>query len=242
MGRSEGDRGAYEWMLDLSAEGWAWEFLRRNPSYRRHYLACREADQVAASRAAHRWGLLQFADPDEDARTAVVFWNPAKNQSVLPLVTAGDGRNGLADVQCKISILELAWSAQRHVLYSCCGRFLQLAISGEGDLNHVRYMMNTLPERSGDPKLVALRRLADLTQHKRHRPELYSRQKRGPRLSHIAEVLDIAAMNPAHRSIARVVFGNDRATDEWDNLRDHVRRALSAGRKLTHGGYLEFLS
>ena len=240
--KSKDNRRAYDWMLELSAEGWAWEFLRRNPSYRRHYLACLKANDVAASRAAHRWGLLQFADPDEDARTAVVFWNPTKNQSVLPLAIAGDGRNGLADVQCKVSILELAWSAQRHVLYSSGGRFLQLAITGEGELNQVRYVMNALPERSGDPKLVALRRLADLTQHKRLRPELYSRQKRGPRLSHIAELLDFSAKNPAHRSIARAVFGAERTDQEWDNVRDHVRRALATGRKLTHGGYLEFIS
>jgi hypothetical protein len=241
MVRQKSDRGAYEWMLQLSAEGWAWEFLRRNPSYRRHYIACRKADQVAASRAAHRWGLLQFADPDEDARSAIVFWNPAKNQSVLPLVIAGEGRNCLAGAQCKVSVLELAWSDQRHVLCSSGGRFLQLAIAGEGDLNHVRYMMDGLPERSGDPKLMALRRLADLTQHKRLRPELYGRQKRGPRLSRIAEVLDIHANNPAHRSIGRAVFGNERADQEWDNLRDHVRRTLAAGRKLMQGGYLEFL-
>jgi hypothetical protein len=242
MARPNGDRDSYAWMLELSAEGWAWEFLRRNPSYRRHYIACRKTDDVAASRAAHRWGLLRFADPDEDARSAIVFWSPAKNRSVLPLVTAGKGSNGLVGVECRIATLELAWSAQRHVLYSCGGRFLQLAITGEGDLNRVRYMMDALPERSGDPKLVALRRLADLIQHKRLRPELYSRQKRGPRLSHIAEVLDFSAVNSAHRSIARAVFGNNRADEEWDNLRDHVRRALSAGRKLTQGGYLEFLS
>jgi hypothetical protein len=242
MVRQKTDRGAYEWMLQLSAEGWAWEFLRRNPSYHRHYIACRKADHVTASRAAHRWGLLKFADPDEDARTAVVFWNPAKNQSVLPLVIAGEGRNCLADAQCRVSVLELAWSEQRHVLCSSGGRFLQLAISGEGDLIRVRYMMDGLPDRIGDPKLTALRRLADLTQHKRLRPELYGRQKRGPRLSRIAEVLDIHANNPAHRSIARAVFGNERADQEWENLRDHVRRTLSAGRKLMQGGYLEFLA
>jgi hypothetical protein len=236
------DSGGYEWMLALSAEGWAWEFLRRNPSYRKHYMSCRKADPVAASRAAHRWGLLQFSDPDEDARSAVVFWNPAKNQSVLPLVTGREGRNGLAGVLCRVSVLELAWSVQRHILCSCGGRFLQLAITGKGDLSRVRYTMDDLPERSGDPKLTALRRLADLTQHKRLRPELYTRQKRGPRLSHIAEVLDIYANNPAHRSIARLVFGDERADQEWDNLRDHVRRALAAGRKLTQGGYLNFLS
>lgn len=241
MERSRAVRESYDWMLTLSAEGWAWEFLRRNPSYRRNYIACRKADQVSASRAAHRWGLLQFVDPDVDARSAVVFWSPAKNQSVLPLVTAGEGRNGLAGVNCTVSVLELAWSDQRHVLYSSGGRFLQLAIAGQGDLNRVGYMIDALPEHTGGRKLQALRRLADLTQHKRLRPELYSQQKRAPRLSHIAEILDFYSIDPAHRSIARAVFGEQRADEDWENIRDRIRRALAAGRKLTQRGYLGFL-
>jgi len=157
-------------------------------------------------------------------------------------VTGEAGRNSLADVICQVSVLQLAGSVQRHVLYSCNGRFLQLSITGPGDLDRVRYIMDALPERSADKKLVALRRLADLSQYKRLRPELYGRQKRGPRLSRIAEILDFHAKNPAHRAIACAVFGKERADEEWDNLRDHIRRALAAGRKLTQGGYLEFLS
>jgi len=241
MVKPKDSRGAYEWMLELSAEGWAWEFLRRNPFYRRDYVAFSQADQGVAAGEALRWGLLQFSDPDIDARMAVVFWSPAHNQSVLPLVTVGEGRNALAGVKCKVSVLEPVGSRQRHVLYSISGRFLQLVITGEGELNRVRYLMDALPEHSGDRKLVALRRLADLTQHKRLRPELYSRQRRGPRLAHIAEVLDSFGRNPTHRSIACDVFGKERVDEEWEILRDHVRRAIAAGRKLTQGGYLEFL-
>lgn len=240
MVRQRCDRG-YDWMLQLSAEGWAWEFLRRNPAYRDEYLVFRNADPIASSRAAHGWGLLQFVNPAEDARTAIVFWCPAKNPSVLPLATGGKGSNCLAGAQCKVSVLELPWSGRRHVLCSCGGRFLQLAIAGQGDLTQASYVMDDLPKRSSDPKLLALRRLADLTHHKRLRPELYGRQKRGPRLARIAEVLDISADYPAHRSIARAVFGGERANQDWDNVRDHIRRALAAGRSLVQGGYLEFL-
>ncbi len=130
MVKSIDSRGAYEWMLELSAEGWAWEFLRRNLFYRRDYASFSQVDEVVAAKAALRWGLLQFSDPDIDARMAVVFWNPAHNQSVLPLVTVGEGRNGLAGVKCKVSVLEPVSSGQRHVLYSGGGRFLQLVIPG----------------------------------------------------------------------------------------------------------------
>ncbi len=242
MVRSRDGRGTYGWMLELSAEGWAWEFLRRNANYRREYESFHRADRLTAARAAFHWGLLQFSDPDVDARTAIVFWSPVHNQAVLPLVTAGDGPNALNDVKCKVSVLEPDDALTRHILYSCGGRFLQLSVRGEGDLSAVRYMIDALPEHSSDRKLLALRRLADLSQHKRLRPELYGRQRRGPRLTRIVEVLDSCDRDPAHRSIARDVFGEKRVNEEWDNLRDHVRRAVEAGRKLTQTGYLRFLA
>jgi len=241
MVRSRDGRGPYDWMLELSAEGWAWEFLRRNAYYRREYETLRDADRVTAARAALHWGLLQFSDPDVDARAAIVFWSPVHNQSVLPLVTAGDGPNALNDVKCKVSVLEPDDSLRRHILYSCSGLFLQLSVRGEGDLSAVRYMIDALPEHSSDRKLLALRRLADLSQHKRLRPEMYSRQRRGPRLARILQILDSFDKDPAYRSVARDVFGEKRVKEEWDNLRDHVRRAVVAGRKLTQNGYLKLL-
>jgi hypothetical protein len=117
-----------------------------------------------------------------------------------------------------------------------------LAIIGRGDLADARYLIDALPQRGNTLKLTALRRLGDLIQHKRLRPELYSRQRRGPRLSHIAHILDLHAKSPSYRSIAHDVFGKDRANDDWDNLRDHVRRAVAAGQRLTRRGYLDFLS
>jgi hypothetical protein len=159
------------------------------------------------------------------------------------LVTDGErSANGLSGLKCKTSELTLPGASQRHVLFSCEGLFLQLAITGRGAITRSRYMLDALSEGSGDGKLIALRRLNDLLEHKRLRPQLYSRQRRGPRLAHVAEVLDSYARNPAHRSIASDVFGKTRAEDEWDNLRDHVRRAVTAGKKLTQMGYLEFLS
>jgi hypothetical protein len=242
MVRSKGDRGVYEWMLGLSPEGWAWEFLRRNTDYISDYAAFNGLDEKVAAKAALRWGLLKFVDPDVDARTAIVFWSPAHNQSVLPLVTAGEGQSGLSNVRCKVSVLQTAHDVQRHVLFSCDGRFLQLAISGLGDFGYVRYLVDAVPEHSNTRKLTALRRLGDLIQHRRLRPELYSRQRRGPRLLHLIEILDSYAKDPSHRSIARYLFGEERSNKEWEHLRDRVRRGIAAGRKMTQSGYLALLA
>jgi hypothetical protein len=231
----------YGWMLELSAEGWAWEFLRRNADYKRDFATFAGADQKSSAAAALRWGLLKFSDPEIDARTAIVFWSPAHNHSVLPLVTAGKGNSGLGNVKCKISMLQTADDPQRHVLFSCGGRFLQLAISGSGEFGNVRYLVDAFPEHNSTRKLTALRRLGDLIHYKRLRAELYSRQRRGPRLLHLIEILDSYVKDPSHRSIARCLFGEERVDKEWENLRDHVRRAIAAGRKMTQSGYLGLL-
>ena len=69
---------------------WAWEFLRRNPSYARDFRAARRKPDMAIKLrtgatllrprkrhlTAEEWGLLHFADPEKDALTADVFWRP----------------------------------------------------------------------------------------------------------------------------------------------------------------------
>jgi hypothetical protein len=243
MSRGTSKREAYDWMLSLSAEGWAWEYLRRNAEYRHDYFCFVDAHVRPSAEAAMRWGLLQFVNPDIDARCAPVFWRPATNLSVLSLFRSGDWQtDGLEGIECSVTVLEPSNPDVHHVLYSCEGRFLQLAITSDTALYGGRFMVDALPEQGKDRKLATLKRLADLALHKQLRPHLYGRQRRGPRLAHIAEIMDSHARNPAHRSIAGDVFGKERTDSEWDNLRDHVRRAVFAGRRLVQGGYLDFLS
>jgi len=67
------DAASYEYTRDLTEEGWAWEFLRRNPKYarawREHGSAAaathdsgnvRVLAQAAPSKEAAAWGLLTF--------------------------------------------------------------------------------------------------------------------------------------------------------------------------------------
>jgi len=240
MEPSKSARGVYDWMLGLSAEGWAWEFLRRNPDYRQDYVACTVGNLPNRHEAAARWGLLTVTDPNVDARSAAIFWSSGQSQAVLQLVTAGETEpNGLSNLNCKTSALALPGMPQRHVLYSSEGRFLQLAITGDGAICRSRYMVDALPEHDG--QLTALRKLTDLLRYKRMRPHLYGRQRRGRRLAHVAAILDSYARHPAYRLVARDVFGNERAESDWDRLRDHIRRVVAAGRKLSRNGYLEFL-
>lgn len=62
---------AYLYTLHLDGPALAWEYLRRNPSYRRDWLRRRRKPD-----AAQAWGLRLLEDPGLDARDAHPAWFP----------------------------------------------------------------------------------------------------------------------------------------------------------------------
>jgi len=75
---------AYLYVLHLDAPALAWEYLRRNPDYRRDWLRRRRRPD-----AAHQWGLRYLENPELDARAAHPAWFP-DHDSVVQLVPDTD--------------------------------------------------------------------------------------------------------------------------------------------------------
>jgi len=71
---------AYLYVLHLDAPALAWEYLRRNPDYRRDWLRRQRRPD-----AAHQWGLRLLENPELDARDAHPAWLPG-HDGVLQLV------------------------------------------------------------------------------------------------------------------------------------------------------------
>jgi hypothetical protein len=77
----------------------AWEFLRRNPEFRRlmatRLKKGRAADAPTEDSELRRWGLRFPADPDVPAPEAEVFWSPQAAPALVALlepVSVDDGR------------------------------------------------------------------------------------------------------------------------------------------------------
>src|SRR5581483_4101196 len=69
---------AYLYVLQLDRAALAWEYLRRNPTYRR----CWNEEVASGCQAARQWGLLALEDPDLDARHAQPLWTEPSADTV----------------------------------------------------------------------------------------------------------------------------------------------------------------
>jgi hypothetical protein len=69
---------AYAYVSDLDQSSLAWEFLRRNPEYRREDRAVSEESQSndQAEAFACRWGTRFCVAPDMPANKAALIWLP----------------------------------------------------------------------------------------------------------------------------------------------------------------------
>jgi hypothetical protein len=137
---------------------------------------------------------------------------------------------------------------RRHVVFSEEGRYLQIEVFGDLDLNHARFMVEvvTPPGRRLTDHIQAITRFADLARCGRLRPALYPPHARGRRLSSVLQALDGALAGATHRDIAVALFGESRVGLDWThpagNMRDRVRKAITRGRFLMNGGYRQFFN
>ncbi|MEV8644897.1 DUF2285 domain-containing protein [Mesorhizobium ciceri] len=74
---------------------------------------------------------------------------------------------------------------------------------------------------------------------------LFPPEKRGLRLTFVLRALDGSLAGASHRELAEALIGQRRVHADWrdprDHLRDRIRRAVTRGRALMHGGYRDFL-
>ncbi|MCR9121033.1 MAG: DUF2285 domain-containing protein [Phyllobacteriaceae bacterium] len=244
---------------------WAWEHLRRDPTYRRDYVASRARlsktmTHVSGTRIhrlrgcqhkAAKWGLICLADPSKSARDAPVFW--AKRSPKLRVeatarrVTEDDE---LADIHLdKRSFIAatLDGFAGQIALVRVADGTLNLVIEGTNIVLvpvRLRFRIDGFAALSERVKalqaLNAARRNTAQTARKSPRPRDQTLRKRG------LVALDCTLLGGSLQDTAKVfrVLGMTRLT--WsasgdEALKKQVWRARNAGLKLMRGGYRKLL-
>ncbi|MBB1606244.1 MULTISPECIES: DUF2285 domain-containing protein [Pseudomonas] len=231
---------AYLYVLHLDNLGLAWEYLRRNPEYRRDWR-----DRPRRPEVAQRWGLRLLEDPSLDARDAHPAWFPDHPELIqlypdvdpMPDSVAfdfwripgskalvHDGRRLLLTTRWPGCSLRLTVApgleqgrAYVHAVRACarpCARFR--AIAAELDRLAVAADAAPLAAARCRPSPAALLEL------------------------HTLQALDATLAGASLREVAAGLFGPAAVADSWHadgGLRSKVRRLVRRGRTLMHDGY-----
>jgi hypothetical protein len=231
----------------LGATAFAWEFLRREPTYQADYQSMVSAGATTSEmseRVAHR-GLECAVAPNLRADCAPVVWQPDLNPTTVIVAPAP---NKFAKAR---SISELTPA------FSCCSADGEHWLLGQGsDALSVKLIdgANTtgpsavvIPFDSSynmrvEAALCLGNAMANGTPGRA--PETLTAQQRS-RLKLILRALDGRLADYSYREIAKVLFGPDSVPDgdAWNDhpLRTQTRRLCKRGEDLMRGGYLDLL-
>ncbi|AMN47093.1 hypothetical protein ACG33_08285 [Steroidobacter denitrificans] len=231
---------AYLYVLHLDGPALAWEYLRRNPDYRRDWLRRRRRPE-----AAHGWGLRLLEDPALDARDAHPAWFP-DHDAVLQLYPDADPP---PDAHAFEFWRVPGW---KHLIHDgrrlalvarwpgCCAR-LVLA-PGLADGMAYLYTVRACSAPCARYRAFAAE-LDKLTMAAVAAPRAAARSRPTPAALlelHTLQALDATLAGASLRETAVGLFGTDAVADGWHadgGLRSRVRRLVQRGQSLMRGGY-----
>ena len=247
------DAAAYAPLLQADRSIFAWEWLRRDPTYRataRQSLA--SADGATVGRrpvGAARWGLHAFEPPELAAPRARPVWLTDVHPLVLRAMADGPAEPVDAfDMAHFGSLATLIQSrgGGEHLLLSDGLRTIRIDIVA-GSVSHgpvqLRYLLAGLS--SAAKPLLTLRRLLALNETGRFARSLHACEKRARRWVLALRAHDGLAAGADQREIAAVLLGAEAREPRWrserPSLRSQVQRLVGRARRLAAGEYLALL-
>lgn len=222
----------------------AWEFLRRNPDYRRDVELWKAGRNVSAEDWA-KWGLIFPADPDLSADAQPIFWRPEVYPRTIVLVQAP-----VATAQT-LSYAPRTWRGSYHERLAADGVH-GLLITTQGQF----HLWSPAPIKPGAPFVCLVPLGADaasgaaaVLQFWRHLRNARQERQRRPdakrlRVCRSLQALDAHAAGESYRTLAIYLFGAGRVAGEsWrtSSLRDATIRLVRKGLDFTNGNYRRLL-
>jgi hypothetical protein len=237
-------REAFEYVESLAGPLLAWEYLRRNLTYRTAWHLC---DPTVAETAGHEWGLLRLLDPDLDARAVIPIWRPDP-PTTLRVIRSSSPMEGF-----KLYDLDIDRSAPS-AFHDDEGTYLTALVGSNAWQVHVS---DELRPQDGIAVAIhadayARRRIAaadrfirDLERKStrlRERPTVPGRAARFH--ASVIQSLVGAAAGASHREIAVALRGAKWVSSRWTSdgeLRASIRYFLKRGALLVGGGYRQLI-
>ncbi len=235
---------AYLYVLRLDGPALAWEYLRRNPEYRRVWQRHRRCPQYEA----HRWGLRLLEDPTRDARDAHPDWFPDPSSVVQVYPDADPTTDALLFQLWRIpGRKHLTHDGKRLALTTqLVDRMLRMSISPALEDG----MAYAYAVRAGcqlrERWRVIEAELAALDPATVERTALATGRPGRTSILHMRtlQALDGTLAGASQRGVAEALFGITTAAERWyddSDLRAQVRRLIRRGQTLMDGGYQRLL-
>jgi len=231
-GSADGGWRAY---TNLVVPQFAWEFLRRNPVYRREFAVGAARGSVAIDT---RWGLRFPADPDVGSGEADVFWRP----EIAPGIVVPLTPNPMPSGSIVLKLPPGRSRAAEEGLHIRLTAGLQVLLRGLEDASGPMAVLLAYDADYG----LRVRAAEALDRATKGRPPITSRLTvaQRMRLARCLVALDGRLRGDSYRTIAAALFGEALVAQEaWRtaSLRATTIRLAHAGRTLMEGGYLKLL-
>jgi hypothetical protein len=235
---------AYLYVLHLDGPSLAWEYLRRNPEYRRTWQHHRHRPQ----HEAQRWGLRLLEDPMRDARDAYPDWFPDPGSVVQVYPDADPTDDALLFELWRFpGRKHLVHDGKRLVLTTqIVARKLRMTISPALEDG----MAYAYAVRAGCQLRERWRAteadLALLDSSNAHLTAITTARPSRTAMLHMRtlQALDGTLACASQRGVAEVLFGINAVAERWyddSDLRAQVRRLIRRGQALMGGEYLNLL-
>lgn len=243
------DAAAYAPLLRADRSIFAWEWLRRDPDYRK------AAGRAGPGRRRNpadsgRWGLHGFEDPQKAAPEARPVWRADRHAHVLEATaTAPATAKDAFDVSRHSGLVTLITDAEKgeHILLSDGLNTIRVdLIAGsiaEGPVE-LHYLLSG--RASAKAPLLVLRRLLALEEGCGFSRTLHPREPRARRWILALRAHDALAAGAGQREIAAELLSDAAAAARWRvhaaSVRSQVQRLVRGARRSARGGYRAFLN
>jgi len=251
----------YAYTRELSAAGWAWEFLRRNTDYQRDVRLNRAGHPTAIQfisgatlfrlrrrfPSAEDWGLSFFSNPKKTALEVTPFWLPELLTSIAfcEARTANDNDEEQLSLACFAGRRAVLVHGSRQIISIACGHRVANLVVTDGSLlvgnRALKFHHQGL--KSAAKHFEALKLLSQFAAETAvsTSPAVSSDSKYRDYLV----ALDGRLAGHSYRDIAEVLYSSERVgaywTDDTRGLKSKVRRAVECGLALMNGGYRDLL-
>jgi len=247
----------YRYLEDIDPAGIAWEWLRRDPGYRRLEPAPHRMGRtgvILIEHAAHpvvtRWGCLNVEDSALPAPDGTILWSSAIDPSVLRClaVPAAIGQAGAFDLELcgeKAVVVEGGAGAE-HILIGARPGGLRFDLL-EGTLLQGPVMLRYDFSAVGDiePLLAPLRAIHHLCRTGELSPPLPRKRQRDRRVVDALRTHDALQAGASIRDVGILLFGARRVAEEWsapgEALKSHSRRMIALARRMAGGAWRDLL-